>query len=93
MNQKRNGNWNPDKFPQVRCSMYLPNVTNDEVEQIVMSLISKYTSDCFDISVFIIQSLLFGILDTLTFLIDKALKAQTLPECLKRAVVDPFFKS
>ena len=58
-----------------------------------MSLITKYTSDCFEISVFVIQSLLFGILDTLTFLINKALKAQTFPECLKRAVVVPIFKS
>ena len=93
MNKKFNGYWNPDKIPQVRCSMYLPNVTNDEVEKIVMSLITKYTSDCFEISIFVIQSLLFGILDTLTFLIIKALKAETFRECLKRAVVVPFFKS
>ena len=58
-----------------------------------MSLITKYTSDCFEISVFVMQSLIFGILDTLTFLINKALKAQTFPECLKRAVVVPIFKS
>ena len=58
-----------------------------------MSLITKYTSDCFEISVFVIQSLLFGILDTLTFLINKALKAQTFPDCLKRAVIAPIFKS
>ena len=70
--------------------MYLPNVTNDEVEKIVMSLITKYTSDCFQISVFVIHSFLFGILDTLTFLINKA---QTFPKCLKRTVVVPFFKS
>ena len=93
MNKKCKGNWNPDKIPQVRCSMYLSSVTNDEVEKIVMSLITKYTSDCFEISVFVIQSLIFGILDTLTFLINKALKAQTFPECLKRAVVVPIFKS
>ena len=41
MNKKCNGNWNPDKIPQVRCSMYLPNVSNDEVEKIVISLITK----------------------------------------------------
>ena len=93
INKKCNGNWNPDKIPEVRCSMYLPNVTHDEVEKIVMSLITKYTGDCFQISVLVIQSLLFGILDTLTFLINKALKAQTFPECLKRTVVVPFFKS
>ena len=93
MNKKCKGNWNPDKILQVRCSMYLPNVTNDEVEEIVMSLITKYTSDCFEISVFVIQSLIFGILDTLTFLIKKALKAQTFSECLKRAVDVPIFKS
>ena len=29
---KCNGNWNPDKILQVHCSMYLPNVNNDEVE-------------------------------------------------------------
>ena len=73
--------------------MYLPNVTNDEIEKIVMSLITKYTSDCFEISVFVIQSLLFGIFDTLTFLINKALKAQSFQDCLKRAVVVPIFKS
>ena len=73
--------------------MYLQNVTNDEVEKIVMSLITKYTSDCFEISVSVIQSLIFGILDTLTLLINKALKAQTFPECLKTAVVVPIFKS
>ena len=93
MNEKCNGNWNPDKNPQVCCSMYLPNVTDDEVEKIVLSLITKYTSDCFEISVFVIQSLLFRILDTLTFLINKALKAQTFPDCLKRAVVVPTFRS
>ena len=76
MNEKSNGNW---KIPQVCCSMYLPNVTNDEVEKIVMSLITKYT--------------VFGILDTLTFLINKALKTQTIPDCLKKAVVVPIFKS
>ena len=89
MNKKCKGNWNPDKIQQVRCSMYLPNVTNNEVEKIVMSLITKYTSDCFEISVFVIQSLIFGILDALTFFINKALKAQTFPECLKRAVFVP----
>ena len=73
--------------------MYLPNVTINEVEKIVISLITKYTSDCFEISVFVIQSLLFGILDTLTFLKIKALKAQTFPDCLKRAVLVPIFKS
>ena len=84
VDKKGNGNWNPDKIPQVCCSMYSPNV---------MSLITKYTSDCFEISVFLIQSLLFGISDTLTFLINKALKAQTVPDCLKGAVVVPIFKS
>ena len=93
LNKKCKGNWNPNKIPQVRCSMYLPNVTNDEVEKIVMSLITKYTSDCFEISDFVIQSLIFGILDTLTFLINKELKAQTFTGCLKRAVVVPIFKS
>ena len=93
MNENSNGNWNTDKIPQVWCSRYLPNVTNDEVEKIVMSLITKYKSDCSEISVFVIQSLLFGILDTLIFLIKKALKAQTFPDCLKRAVVVPIFKS
>ena len=73
--------------------MYLTNVTKDEVEKIVMSLITKYTSDCFEISVFVIQSLIFGMLDTLTFFINKALKAQTFPDCLKRAVVVPILKS
>ena len=87
MNKKYKGNRKPDTIPQVRCSMYLPNDTNDEVEKIVMSLITKYTSDCFEMSVFVIQSLIFVILVTLTFLINKALKAQTFPECLKRAVV------
>ena len=58
-----------------------------------MSLITKYTSDCFEISVFVIQSLLFGILYTLTFLKNKALKAETFPECLNRTVVFPIFKS
>ena len=72
--------------------MYLLNVTNDEVEKIVMSLV-KYTSDCFEISVFVIESLLFGILDTLTFLINKALKAQTFSDFLKRAVVVPILRS
>ena len=80
-------------MPQVWCSMYLPNVTNDEVEKILMSLITKYTIDCSEISVFVIQSLLFGILDTVTFLIKKALKAQSFRDCLKRAVVVPIFKS
>ena len=65
----------------------------DEVQKIVMSLITKYKSDCFEISVFIIQSLHFGISDTLTFLINKALKAPTFPDCLKRAVVVTIFKS
>ena len=92
MNEKCNGNWHLDKIPQVCCSMYLPNVTNDEVGKIVMALITKYKSDCFETSVFVIQSLLFGIVDTLTFLINKELKAQTFPDCLKRAVV-PIFKS
>ena len=73
--------------------MYLPNVTNDAVEKIVMSLITKYRSDCFEISVFVIQSIIFGMLDTQTFLVNKALKAQTFPECLRRAVVVPIFKS
>ena len=93
MNKKCNGNWNPDKIPQVSCSLYLPNVTNDEVEKIVMSLITKYTSDCFEISIFVMQSIIFGISDTLTFLIIKALKAETFPECLKGTVVVPIFKS
>ena len=56
VNEKCNGNWNLNKIPQVRCSMYLPNVTNDEVEKFLMSLITKYTSDCFERSVFVIQS-------------------------------------
>ena len=63
MNEKCNGNWNPDKIPQVCCSMYLPNLTNDEVEKIVMSLITQYTFNCFEKSGFFLQSLLFGILD------------------------------
>ena len=58
-----------------------------------MSLKTKYTSECFEMSVFVKQSLLFGILDTQTFLINKALKAQTFPDCLKRAVVVQIFKS
>ena len=58
-----------------------------------MSLITKYTSDCSEISFFVIHSLLFGISDTLTFVIKKALKAQTFPDCLKREVGVPIFKS
>ena len=75
------------------CSMYLPNVTNDEVEKVLMSLITKHKSNCFEISVLVIHSLIFGILDTLTFLINHALKAQTFRDRLKRAVVVPIFKS
>ena len=58
-----------------------------------MSLITKYTNDCFEIRVFVIQSFCFGISDTLTCLVNKALKTQTFPDCLKRAVVVPIFKS
>ena len=54
---------------------------------------TKYKSDCFEISVFVIQSLLFGIFDTLTFLINKSLKAQTFPDCLGRAAVVPISMS
>ena len=93
MNKNCNGNWNPGNNPQVCCSMYLPNITKNDGEKIVMSLITKYTCDCFEISFFVTQSLLFGTLDRLTFLISKALKAQTFPDCLKRAVVVPIFKS
>ena len=58
-----------------------------------MSLITKYTSECFEKSVFVIQSLLFGMLDILTFLIHKALKAQTFSGCMNSAVVAPILKS
>ena len=58
-----------------------------------MTLITKKTRDCFEISVFVIQCLIFGILDILIFVINQALKAQTFPDCLKSAVVVPIFQS
>ena len=54
---------------------------------------TKYKSDCLEISVFVMQSLLSGIFDALTILINKALKAQTFPDCLGTAIVAPIFVS
>ena len=93
MNEKCNGNYDPDKNAQVCCSMYILNVTNDVVEKIVMSLITEHPSNCFEISVFVIRFLIFGVLDTLTIVLNKALEAQTFTDYLKRAVVVPIFKS
>ena len=93
LNKKCNGKCYPDKIAQVCCSIYLSNVTNDEVEEIVITLTTKYTHNCYEITVFVLQSLIFGISDTLSFLKNKALKAQTVPDCLKRAVVVSIFKS
>ena len=80
-------------FKSNPSSMFIDNVSSDEIKKIVNSYKNKTSLDCNDINITIVKKVIDYIVEPLTYICNQSFEQGIFPEQMKISKIIPLFKS